>query len=168
MTSASRSSDDVYAQLAEQFSQNYARGRRIVFVDGFADTAAFADALGRVLAGDEAVTRASIAVVDPADADRLRSEIIAPYRAQTEPADAVLLVDGAGLLSDATRGAANFSIWLDAAPDVLATRPGRSPEQPYTDREFRYLREASPLRAAMVLVDVSDPSAPHQIYRDFC
>ncbi|WP_052460356.1 nucleoside/nucleotide kinase family protein [Microbacterium gorillae] len=106
-------------------------------------------------------TGVQLAVWDPA-----RSAPV-PARWVTAPADAVLVIDGPFLNSPELRGAWNFSIWLEVSEARLAERPGRSTEQPYTAGEFAYLR-TQPLRAAAAIIDNGDPTAPVQVYRDFC
>lgn len=86
----------------------------------------------------------------------------------TAPSDAVLIVSGTGVLAPELRGMANWSIWLETAEGTLARRAGRSSEQPYTEAEFTYLKNAKPAGAASVMVDNTDAAAPVQIYRDFC
>jgi len=85
----------------------------------------------------------------------------------TAPDDAIVVVDGPFLGAPPLRGIWHFSVWLEIAERVLATRPSRSMDAPYTRVELSYLRE-QPVQRASALVDVTDPQHPAQIFRDSC
>jgi len=81
--------------------------------------------------------------------------------------DALVVVDGPFLNTPQLRGIWHFSVWLEIAERVLAVRPGRSMDTPYTRVELAYLRE-QPVQQASALVDITDPEHPAQVFRDSC
>ncbi|GAA3759396.1 hypothetical protein GCM10022240_10000 [Microbacterium kribbense] len=85
----------------------------------------------------------------------------------TGPEDAVLVVDGPFLQTATLRGMWHFAVWLEVPQAQYAARAGRSPQAPYPDVEFAYLRE-QPVQHAAALVDVADPDRPVQVFRDSC
>lgn len=85
----------------------------------------------------------------------------------TSGPDAVLVIDGTFVTQPELRGAWNWSIFLDAGDAYLASRPGRSLEQPYTPAEFDFLKTGA-VRAASAVIDTAEPTHPTQVYRDFC
>ncbi|MFK4731084.1 hypothetical protein ROT00_15460 [Agromyces mediolanus] len=138
-------SESVVDGIAAEFLHNANRGRRLVAVDG-ADAgraARYADALGRAIAeasGDE-VARRSLGAVSEAE---LRSGTVEPFRAGDDGGpDAVLVVDGRGLLDDAVRGIWHFSVWTLAGDEL-------------------------PHSGANVIVDVSDEGEPSRYFYDYC
>lgn len=86
----------------------------------------------------------------------------------TAPEDAVLVLDGVFAQQEGIRGTAAFAVWLESPDSRLAERPGRSTDAPYTDAEFRYLREARPRRAASALIDISRSDRPVEFFQDSC
>lgn len=86
----------------------------------------------------------------------------------TADADAVLLIDGPFVQRADLRSAFSFTVWLEGSEAELAARAGRSSAQPLSRAEVSYQREAHPVREATVLVNISDPAAPVEFYRDFC
>lgn len=138
-------SESVVDGIAAEFLHNANRGRRLVAVDG-ADAgraARFADALAQAIAGasgDDVVRRSLGAVTEP----ELRSSTVEPFRAgDADGPDAVLVVDGQGLLDDAVRGIWHFSVWTLAGGEL-------------------------PHSGANVIVDLSDEGAPSRYFYDYC
>lgn len=96
----------------------------------------------------------------------------------TAPRDAVLIVDGIFLHRPELRGLWNWSLWLDAPPNVrfarMAGRDGTDPDPAaasnarYVQGMELYLREAHPRRAASAIVDNSEPELPVRVFDDFC
>jgi hypothetical protein len=77
------------------------------------------------------------------DEQRLRDEVIAPFRADAR-ADRVVIVSGpAALLDPRVRGLWNYTLWQLAGD-----------EQPHS--------------AASALVDVTDPEHPTRRFADYC
>jgi hypothetical protein len=146
-----------YAGVATEFLQHYGRGPRFVAVTGVpdADVARAADAFAAALrdAGQEA-ERASLHAGETAGA--FREQTVAPFRSR----DAVLVVDGTGLLSPEFRGFWNFSLWVEHDPE-------RSP-----DWSFVTTGQKDPLGAprevASVLLDDTDPERPRRLWADSC
>jgi len=108
-----------------------------------------------------ATTGFQLAAWDP------RREQPAEARWVTAPEDAVIVVDGPFLNTARLRGIWHFSVWLEVEDAVLAARPDRSMEAPYTPAEFAYVRE-QPAERVSAIVDVTDPARPVQIFRDSC
>ena len=143
--------------VAAEFLQHYVRGPRFVAVTGVpdADPARVADAFAAALrdAGQEA-ERAT--VQSGATADAFREDVVAPFRSR----DAVLVVDGPGLLAPEFRGFWNFSLWVEHDPE-------RSP-----DWSFVTTGQKDPLGAprevASVLLDDTDPERPRRLWADSC
>ncbi|QAY60748.1 uridine kinase [Microbacterium protaetiae] len=96
-----------------------------------------------------------------------RRDQAAEARWLTTGDDAIIVVDGPFLNTPSLRGIWHFSVWLEIAEQVLAARPARSMEAPYTRVELSYLRE-QPVQQASAIVDVTDPARPAQVYRDSC
>ncbi|MFP3466357.1 hypothetical protein [Leifsonia sp. SIMBA_070] len=148
---------EFYAGVAAEFLQHYRRGPRFIAVTGVpaADPARAADRLADALrdAGQEAERTALDAGADPAV---FREDIVAPFRTR----DAVLVVDGPGLLGPAFRGFWNFSVWVEHDPE-------RSP-----DWSFVTTGQKDPLGAprevASVLLDDTDPERPRRLWADSC
>ncbi|MGO4536010.1 hypothetical protein [Leifsonia sp. 2MCAF36] len=148
---------EFYAGVAAEFLQHYGRGPRFVAVTGVpaADPARVADHLAAALreAGQEA-ERASVA--SGSEPDAFREDVVVPFRSR----DAVLVVDGSGLLSPAFRGFWNFSVWVEHDPE-------RSP-----DWSFVTTGQKDPLGAprevASVLLDDTDPERPRRLWADSC
>lgn len=151
--------------IAEEFLHNAPRGRRLLAVDGAdpARSARFADRLAVAIADasahaqasagsdaaagappDSGVVRRSLGAVDEAT---LRRDTVEPFRQGTlagaEGVDAVLLVDGRGLLDDAVRGVWHFSVWTLAGDEL-------------------------PHSGASVIVDLSDEAEPVRYFYDYC
>lgn len=94
----------------------------------------------------------------------------------TGPPDAVLIVDGVFLHRRELRDLWNWSIWLDAEPEVRADRlrerddlePGSELARRYEDAQRLYVGQAAPNAAASAIVDNTDPDAPKRRYADYC
>lgn len=148
---------EFFAEVAQEFLQHYGRGPRFVAVTGVpdADPARVADAFAAALreAGQEAERATREAGVA---ADAFREEVVVPFRSR----DAVLVVDGDGLLSPEYRGFWNFSLWVEHDPE-------RSP-----DWSFVTTGQKDPLGAprevASVLLDDTDPERPRRLWADSC
>lgn len=145
--------------LAAEFLQHYRRGPRFVAVTGVqgADLPAAADALVEALrtAGQQAERAHAAAGVQ---ADDLRAEVVTPFRSAAP--DAVLVVDGPGLLEAELRGFWNFSVWIEHDPERDA------------DWSFVATGRKDPLGAprevASVLFDDADPDRPRRLFADSC
>lgn len=157
-------------RLADEFLNNYSRGRILLAVDGpdAPASARFADALADNLRGrGKAAFRASAAVAPTYRAEEDRTalrETLDAFRAgalegEDVPEDAVLLVDGRFLLSPRLRGAWHFRIWLEGD---LALSPEAYAAQ------LMYTRDEAPRGAADAIYDVTDPDAPRRIWSDSC
>jgi hypothetical protein len=134
---------DVWDGIADEFLHLYPRGRRLVAVAG-ADaerSRAAADALSAALESrGHAVQRAH--TPDGAD-ERLRADIITPFRASSE-SDLVLVTSGpAALVEQRSRGLWNFIVWQLAG-------------------------EESPHTIANAIVDVTDSDRPSRRFADYC
>lgn len=96
----------------------------------------------------------------------------------TGPADAILIVDGVFLNRPELRGAWNYSIWLDADPEVrlarMVERDGVDPDpeaesnRRYSDAQRQYVRDAHPNTTASAIVDNTDPDVPLRVHADYC
>jgi hypothetical protein len=148
---------EFFAEVAKEFLQHYTRGPRFVAVTGVpaADAGRVADRFAAALreAGQEA-DRTTRGPDTPADG--FREDVVAPFRAR----DAVLVVDGPGLLGPDFRGFWNFSLWVEHDPE-------RSP-----DWSFVTTGQKDPLGAprevASVLLDDTDPERPRRLWADSC
>lgn len=148
---------EFYAGVAAEFLQHYIRGPRFVAVTGVpeADTTRVADAFAAALryAGQDAERTT---LDGGAAADTFREDVVAPFRSR----DAVLVVDGDGLLTPEFRGFWNFSLWVEHDPE-------RSP-----DWSFVTTGQKDPLGAprevASVLLDDTDPERPRRLWADSC
>ena len=148
---------EFYAGVAAEFLQHYKRGPRFVAVTGVpdADSARAAELFAAALreAGQDA-ERTSVA--PGMDQDAFREETVTPFRSR----DAVLVVDGPGLLTPEFRGFWNFSLWVEHDPE-------RSP-----DWSFVTTGQKDPLGAprevASVLLDDTDPERPRRLWADSC
>ncbi|WP_203135550.1 hypothetical protein [Microbacterium sp. JZ31] len=156
--------------LADEFLNNYSRGRILVAVDGpdAAAAARFADALADTLRGrDRAVFRAGAPVAEAYRADEDRTglrETLAAFREGavedgSVPEDAALIVDGRFLLSPKLRGAWHFRIWLES--DLPLSSEAYAAQVAYT-------RDEAPRGAADAIYDVTDPDAPRRVWSDSC
>ncbi|KQR53742.1 hypothetical protein ASF88_02465 [Leifsonia sp. Leaf336] len=145
--------------LAAEFLQHYRTGPRFVAVTGVpgADLPAAADALADALraAGQQAERAHAAAGVQ---ADDLRAGVVTPFRSAAP--DAVLVVDGPGLLDAGLRGFWNFSVWIEHDPERDA------------DWSFVATGRKDPLGAprevASVLFDDADPDRPRRLFADSC
>lgn len=134
---------DVWSGIADEFLHLYPKAGRLLAVAG-------ADAERSRVAADEiaaSLTAAGKEVerVHTADGDeqRLRSEVIAPFR-EDALRDRILVVSGpASLLSASARGIWNFTVW-----QLVGDEP--------------------PQTAASALVDVTDPAHPTRRFADYC
>ena len=148
---------EFFAEVAREFLQHYTHGPRFVAVTGVeaADAGRIADGFAAALrdAGQEAERT----TLRPGTAsDDFRADVVAPFRSR----DAVLVVDGPGLLGPDFRGFWNFSLWVEHDPE-------RSP-----DWSFVTTGQKDPLGAprevASVLLDDTDPERPRRLWADSC
>ncbi|MCI2958992.1 uridine kinase [Agromyces atrinae] len=125
------------------------------------------------------------------DEERLRAELVEPFRrgdvfvtsigtaptdsiggSAAEPAapDTVLLVDGVFLLRPELRGLWNAAARLDVRPEVLLAESDESDaaRERHAGGHAIYEREASPRRAAGIVIDDSDPLQPLRLFVDYC
>ncbi|WP_374009617.1 hypothetical protein [Leifsonia sp. LS-T14] len=148
---------EFYAGVVAEFVQHYSHGPRFVAVTGVpdGDPARAADLFAAALreTGQDSVRTSVAPGTDP---DVFREEVVAPFR----PRDAVLVVDGPGLLTPEFRGFWNFSLWVEHDPE-------RSP-----DWSFVTTGQKDPLGAprevASVLLDDTDPERPRRLWADSC
>lgn len=134
---------DVWTDISSEFLHLYPRGRRLLAVAG-------ADAERSRRSADElaAALRAAGLEVErrhSADGDEqvLRTEVIAPFRANSA-SDSVLVVSGPStLLSETARGMWHDVVWQLAGDEV-----------PHT--------------VAAAIVDVTDPAKPKRRFADYC
>lgn len=130
-------------EIAAEFLHLYKRGGRLLAVAG-ADaerSRLAADGLAAALAAaGQTVEQAHTA---DGDEQRIRDDVIAPFR-EDPRTDRVVIVSGpASLLSLTARGLWNFSAWQLAGD-----------EQPHT--------------AASAIVDLTDPEHPTRRFADYC
>ncbi len=134
---------DVWTGIAEEFLHLYPRGARLLAVAG-ADaerSRTVADAVGAAL--EAAGPQVQRVHSEDGDAEDLRAQAIAPFRAGGQ-GDRVLLVSGpAALFSPTARGMWNFLLWQLAGD-----------EPPHT--------------IANALVDMTDPAHPVRRFADYC
>jgi uridine kinase len=89
------------------------------------------------------------------------------------PKDAILVVDGIFLNRPELKGLWNYSIWLEAEPEVatarMLARDGVeiNPER-YSGGQDLYLAEAKPREAATAIIDNNDYDHPKRIFADSC
>jgi uridine kinase len=89
------------------------------------------------------------------------------------PDDAILIVDGIFLNRPDLRGIWNYSIWLEAEPEVRQARMlGRDgnldhPER-YVDGQELYLVDAKPVEHASAIIDNNDFDHPRRLFADAC
>lgn len=152
MTTWAPQKSDTLQALATEILHNYARGRVLVALDGpdRAGTAAFADDLAAaVVAAGHAAERASVpAAGDGYDEASFRAEVVDPLREPGDPADVLLLVDGALTDHPELSGLWNYALWV-----VGESVADRSP--------------AGRVRANAV-IDNSDPEHPRRLFDDAC
>nr|WP_201471290.1 hypothetical protein [Microbacterium hydrocarbonoxydans] len=134
---------DVWTDISSEFLHLYPRGKRLLAVAG-ADaerSRRAADDLATALAAaGQQVERAHTA---DGTEQKLRDDIVSPFR-EREDSGAVLIVSGpAALLSESTRGIWNHIVWQLAG-------------------------EESPHSIASAIVDVSDPDNPTRRFADYC
>jgi len=129
--------------LASEILHNYARGRRLVGVDGAEAerTAAFADDLAAALRAAGAQTSRS----PFGGAEGFRERVVLPFRAGE--GDALLVVDGPLLATTATEFFAT-TLWLDADGTGIGSGGVRT--------------------RADAIVDLHDPDRPVRRYSDWC
>jgi len=134
---------DVWAGIAEEFLHHYPKAARLLAVTG-ADAARSRFAADE-LAGALATRGQTVERVHTADGDeqRLRDDVIAPFRADHQR-DRILVVSGpAELINTSARGIWNFTLW-----QLTGDEP--------------------PHAAASALVDVTDPANPTRRFADYC
>ncbi|KNY06111.1 hypothetical protein [Microbacterium sp. GCS4] len=134
---------DTWTGIAAEFLHLYPRGKRLLAVagtDAERSRRAADDLAAALVAAGHPVERVHSA---DGDGDVLRTDVIAPFRADGSDR-AVLVVSGpAALLSESTRGLWNFTLWQLAGA-----------EQPHS--------------VASALVDVTDPENPTRRFADYC
>lgn len=150
---------DTMAALAAEILHNYARGRVVVAIDGVDDAgqSAFADRLSEAITATGHPSQRASKKTGADAAETLASEV-ASFRASAEPADAILVVDGARVNGADLAGLWNFSVWLD----------GGSVEAAATPEQERYSREVTPRRIATAIVDNTDEEHPRRRFADSC
>lgn len=133
---------EIWSDIASEFLHLYPTGGRLLAVAGTDAERSRRAADDLAAALTDAGQRVERAHTADGDEDALRTEVIAPFRA--DRSERVLVVSGpATLLSASARGLWNFAVWQLAGD-----------EQPHT--------------AASVIVDVTDPAHPHRRFADFC
>ncbi|CAH0219459.1 MULTISPECIES: hypothetical protein [unclassified Microbacterium] len=133
----------VWDDIAAEFLHLYKRGARLLAVageDAERSRSAADDLAAALIAADQTVERMHTA---DGDEQRLRDEVIAPFRADPQT-DRIVIVSGpADLMSQSVRGLWNYLLWQLAGD-----------EQPHS--------------AASALVDVTDPANPTRRFADYC
>ncbi|QEO10322.1 hypothetical protein FLP23_10065 [Protaetiibacter larvae] len=95
---------------------------------------------------------------------------------RTGPADLFLVVDGVFLNRPELRGVWNYTLWLDADPEVRAermrVRDGSEPSPElaarYAGAQELYERDAHPRQAATAIIDNTDHAHPRRVFADSC
>jgi uridine kinase len=185
----------VFEALAAEILHNYGKGRAIVGVDGFTDTAEFADRLADAvkLAGHPVfrasirnfhqppVTRyagGSVALERAVDLETLRRVLIDPFRDGGT---------GSFVLAafDPDRQAPIPQKWRTAKPDSLLVVDGEHLQEPElrglwhytvwldsagepTPEQAQYLKKLKPSTTASAIVDNTDSEHPRRLFADSC
>lgn len=152
----SSDTDDFYRGVVTEFLHHYRRGPRFIAVTGNPDAGIshVADLLATALR-DTGVLVERQTVPPSTDPNIVRERIIAPFRSQ----DAVLVADGADLLSADFRGFWNFSLWVEHDAD-------RDPDWSFVSSDQNLLGSAR--EAASLMLDSTDPARPRRLWADFC
>ena len=146
---------DVFDEFATEILHNYAEGRWVVAVDGpeGSGQSAVADGIAASIeAQGTAAVRASTDGVED-----FRSQILEPFRAGS--GNAILVVDGRGLLRPPLSSIFVYTIWIGVAPDG-------APEP--TEGQRDYERTIRPRMAATANLNNSDPDHPRRTFSDSC
>lgn len=134
---------DVWSGIAGDFLHLYPRGNRLLAVAG-ADAARSrrtADDLASALSAvGQNVERVH---TDDADAQSLRTEVIAPFRESPQDGRVLIVSGPAALMSESARGLWNFTLW-------------------------QLVHDEVPHTVASALIDVSDPENPKRRFADYC
>ena len=177
---------DVLDSIADEFLHNYSKGRTLIAVDGWADTARFADEFAERLGrGGHAVFRASIAdfqrpralrhdqYVDGYDYDLFRRVLVDPFK----------LGGSTGFVTaafDAARDVPMETDWKTGPQDATVVVDGQFLNRPalhglwnYTiwlngQEPEPYWTEAKPRDRASVIVDNVDVDHPRRVFADSC
>jgi hypothetical protein len=139
---------DTMAAIAAELIAQAGTNRTVVGIDGAGgvDLERVAAALVAAL-GSHDVTAMS-AAAPSTDADRLRDEVVGPFRSTGEGAG-VLVVHGPGLLGAATRSLWRWSLWVEPDGDrAEASADGKA--------------------QASAVLDVTDPDHPRRNWNDAC
>ncbi|THG32382.1 hypothetical protein [Naasia lichenicola] len=152
---------DVFDDFATEILHNYGTGRWLVAVDGRAGAGqgeiadGIAEAIRRSGGGAE---RASFDSFSPgASADAFRADVVLPFRAGE--GDAILVVDGSGLLQPPLSSVFIYSIWIGVAPEGAEDR---------STGQLDYERSFRPRVAATANLDNGDPEHPRRTFSDSC
>lgn len=150
MTTWAPQKSDTLQALATEILHNYSAGRVLVALDGPDRPAvsAFADDLAAaVVAVGHAAERASVPAADYDEAT-FRTEVVDPLREPGEPADVLLLVDGALTGHGELAGLWNYAVWVVGGEIADRGVDGRT--------------------RATAVVDNSDPAHPRRLFDDAC
>lgn len=148
------------AELVDEFTHNYPRGRRTLGLDALPgdDVSRLALVLGDEFeARGIAVSR--VAIPDASTADAFRALVLPTFRTDAElPADAVLIAFGTGLHAPGIVDVWNLSIWAGSEQDP----------DPADPQLRRYLIDVDPPRRADVILDIADAERPARRFADWC
>jgi hypothetical protein len=139
---------DTMAAIAAEIVAQAGTNRTVVAVDGTAGADLERVAAGLVTGFRAHGVSAMAAAAPTADADALRTGIVAPFRSTGE-GDGVLVVHGRGLLGPGARGLWRFSLWVEREVD-------------------RADRRADGKAQASAVLDVTDPDHPRRDWNDAC
>ena len=186
---------DVFEALAAEILHNYGKGRAIVGVDGFTDTAKFADHLAdAVKLTGHAVFRASIRNFRQPPVTRYAGGSVALERAIDLETLRRVLIDpfrdggtGSFVLAafDPDRQAPIPQKWRTAKPDSLLIIDGELLQEPElrglwhytvwldsagepTPEQAQYVKKLKPGTTASAIVDNTDVGHPRRLFADSC
>lgn len=156
--------DDFHRPRAER----YARGRESA--EGFYRDSFDYRTFRRVLIEPFRIGRIGSFVLKAFD---VRSDLKVEPVWSSGPDDAILIVDGIFLNRPELRGIWNYSIWLEADPEVREARMlGRDGNLDYPERyaigQELYLTDAKPVEHASAIIDNSDFDHPRRTFADAC
>lgn len=139
---------DTYAAIAGEVIAQVGTNRAVIGVDGQDGTDLERVAAGLVAGFEQHGVPAMAAAAPSDDADRLRADVVTPFRT-TGAGDGVLVVHGHGLLAPGARGLWRWSLWVER-------------------EDGRLERRADVKLAASAVLDTTDPEHPRRNWNDAC
>ncbi|WP_139195272.1 hypothetical protein [Curtobacterium sp. MCBA15_001] len=139
---------DTMAAIANEVIAQVGTNRTVIGVDGQDGVDLERVAAGLVDGFAQHGVTAMAAAAPTTDADRLRSDLVAPFRT-TGAGDGVLVVHGHGVLGAGARGLWRWSMWVE-------------------QESGRLERRADVKIAASAVLDVTDPEHPRREWNDAC